>query len=52
LATSARTAWQGADTAGQIRILGSLCVLGGVLLLLALFIWTRGYRRRRQTALA
>ena len=50
LATSARTAWQGADTAGQIRIFGFLCVLGGVLMLLGLVIWTRGSRRREPLA--
>jgi hypothetical protein len=41
LATSARTAWQGANGAGQVRIFGSLCVLAGGLMLLALFTWGR-----------
>ena len=48
LATSARTAWQSADTAGQIRIMGSLAVLAGGLLLLALLMWTRRDRSRRR----
>jgi len=42
MATSARAAWQSADTAGQMRILGFSSLLVGCVLLLALFIWTRG----------
>jgi tetratricopeptide (TPR) repeat protein len=48
LATSARAAWQSADTAGQIRILGFSSLLAGWVLLLALFIWTRGDRSWRR----
>jgi len=46
LATSARVAWQSADTAGQIRIMGLLSVLTGGILLIALLLWTRGGRSR------
>jgi hypothetical protein len=46
LATSARAAWQSADTAGQVRIMGSLAVLVGIGLLLFLLVWTRRGRSR------
>jgi len=52
LATSARSAWQRANDAGQLRIFGSLSVLAGVLLLLALAIWRRSERRRAEPATA
>jgi tetratricopeptide (TPR) repeat protein len=52
LATSARGAWQRADTAGQVRIFGSLSVLAGLLLLLGLVIWRRSDRGRVQPAAA
>jgi hypothetical protein len=45
LADSARSAWAGAAGAGQIRILGTAAGSAGVLLLLALYIWTRPRRR-------
>jgi hypothetical protein len=45
LADSARSAWVGAAGAGQIRILGTAAGSAGVLLLLALYIWTRPRRR-------
>jgi hypothetical protein len=45
LANSARSAWAGAASAGQIRILGTAAGTAGALLLLALFIWTRSGRR-------
>jgi tetratricopeptide (TPR) repeat protein len=45
LANSARSAWQSANGAGQVRIFGSLAVLAGALLLLVTFLWTRGGRR-------
>ncbi len=46
LAANARSAWQGAAGAGQIRILGSLSVFVGCLLLLGVFVWTRRSRWR------
>ena len=45
LADSARSAWAGAATVGQIRILGSAAGTAGLLLLIALYIWTRTGRR-------
>jgi len=45
LADSARSAWAGAAGAGQIRILGTAAGAAGLLLLLALYIWTRPGRR-------
>jgi hypothetical protein len=45
LAESARSAWAGAATVGQIRILGAAAGSAGVLLLLALYVWTRSARR-------
>jgi hypothetical protein len=47
LAEAARSAWTGARTVGKIRILGAAAGLAGVLLLLALYIWTRSSRPRR-----
>jgi tetratricopeptide (TPR) repeat protein len=41
LAASARSAWQSANDTGQMRIFGSVCVLAGALLLLALAMWRR-----------
>jgi Tetratricopeptide repeat len=52
LATNARDAWASASGTGQARIFGSLCVLAGLLLLLGLFVWTRGGGRGRATAAA
>ena len=46
LAVSARNAWESANSAGQIRIVGSLSLLVGGLLLLGLYIWMRGGRLR------
>ncbi|MFI5259102.1 MAG: tetratricopeptide repeat protein, partial [Candidatus Limnocylindrales bacterium] len=46
LAVSARNAWESANSAGQIRIAGSISLLLGGLLLLMLFVWTRGSRLR------
>jgi hypothetical protein len=45
LAELARTAWAGATGVGQIRIIGTASGIAGVLLLLALYIWTRSRRR-------
>jgi tetratricopeptide (TPR) repeat protein len=50
LANSARSAWQSANGAGQVRIFGSLSVLAGALLLLVTFLWTRGRRGETITA--
>jgi len=52
LATSALGAWQRANNTGQMRILGSLSVLAGVLLLLTLAVWRRGYTGRVAPAMA
>jgi hypothetical protein len=49
-AARARTAWQTAIGAGEMRIFGSLCVLSGGLLLLILLVWSRGGRQRDQLA--
>ena len=46
LAEAARSSWEGASTSGQIRFIGAICVLAGAVLLLLLFIWTRGGRVR------
>jgi hypothetical protein len=46
LAQAARSSWEGASTSGQIRFIGAICVLAGAVLLLLLFIWTRGGRVR------
>lgn len=46
LAESARSAWAGAAGIGQIRILGTAAGSAGVLLLLALWVWTRSGRRK------
>jgi hypothetical protein len=45
LAESARAAWSGAARVGQIRILGTAAGTSGLLLLLALYVWTRSGRR-------
>lgn len=50
LADSARSAWAGARTVGQIRILGTAAGTAGVLLLLALYIWTRSGRPKEKVA--
>ena len=52
LADSARSAWAGANGTGQVRILGTASVAAGLLLLLALFFWTRSGRRRRRAPAA
>ena len=46
LAAAARSSWEGASTSGQVRVIGAMCVLAGVVLLLLLFVWTRGGRFR------
>ena len=46
LSESAQLAWQNANGAARVRILGSLLVLAGGLLLLMVFFWTRGAGRR------
>ncbi len=51
-ATAARAAWLGASDAGQMRIFGGMCVLAGLLLLVALFFWRRSPGARRSTAAA
>ena len=51
-ATSARTAWEGANDTGRMRILGLASLLAGVLLLLAVVLWRRGALRRGQLAAA
>ena len=43
LADSARTAWQNASGAARVRILGTLLVLGGGLLLVMVILWVRRY---------
>ncbi len=48
LADSARSAWVGARTVGQIRILGTAAGTAGVLLLLALYVWTRSGRPKEK----
>jgi tetratricopeptide (TPR) repeat protein len=50
LAARARSAWQNAAGAAQVRILGSLLALTGGLLLLLVVLWTRGAIRRRTPA--
>ena len=50
LATSARHAWQGADDTGQMRILGSVCLLAGLLILLGLVVWRRRSAQGRMAA--
>ncbi len=52
LASGARAAWQSAIGMGQARIFGSLCILAGALILLALYIWNRGAFRRENAAVA
>ena len=42
LAADARTIWENSNGAGQVRILGSLAVLIGGLLLLFVLLWNRG----------
>jgi hypothetical protein len=42
LASAARLSWQSASTAGQFRVLGGICVFIGLLILLLVFVWTRG----------
>jgi tetratricopeptide (TPR) repeat protein len=46
LASRARIAWQSAGNAGQARIFGGICLLLGILLLAALYLWTRGGRSK------
>ncbi len=50
MADSARSAWTGAGAVGQIRILGTAAGTAGVLLLLALYVWTRSGRPRAKVA--
>jgi Flp pilus assembly protein TadD len=52
LASGARAAWQSAIGMGQARIFGSLCILAGGLILVALYIWNRGAFRRENAAVA
>jgi tetratricopeptide (TPR) repeat protein len=46
LAADARTIWQNSSGAGQVRILGSLAVLAGGLLLILVMLWNRGVLSR------
>jgi len=46
LATKAQSSWESASAAGQVRVLGGLCVLVGLLMLLIVFVWTRVERRQ------
>ncbi len=46
LAAAARSSWEGASTSGQVRVIGAMCVLAGVVMLLLLFVWTRRGRSR------
>jgi hypothetical protein len=46
LAAAARSSWEGASTSGQVRVIGAMCILAGVVMLLLLFVWTRGGRSR------
>ena len=41
-ANSAEAAWAGAGSAGQVRLFGSLAIVGGLLLLVVVAAWTRG----------
>ena len=52
LANQAWSEWSGAAGAGEIRLLGTAVGSAGVLLLLALLIWTHGGRRRSGLAVA
>jgi tetratricopeptide (TPR) repeat protein len=52
LATGARTAWQSASGAGEARIFGGICVLLGMVLLIALLLWMWRDNRRRKGQLA
>jgi hypothetical protein len=52
LAAAARSSWEGASASGQIRVVGAICVLAGVVMLLLLFVWTRGWRSRPGTRTA
>ncbi len=42
LATSARSAWEGATGTGQARLFGALAIFAGLALLLVVLIWARG----------
>ncbi len=46
LAVSARNSWESANSTGQVRIVGSLSLLAGCLLLLGLYVWMKGGRPR------
>jgi hypothetical protein len=46
LAEAARSSWESASTSGQVRLIGSICVLAGTAMLLLLFVWTRRWRSR------
>jgi hypothetical protein len=50
LAAAARASWESASTSGQVRVVGGLCVLVGLLMLLVVFVWTRGERSENQPA--
>jgi tetratricopeptide (TPR) repeat protein len=54
LATSARTAWEGANDTGRMRILGFISLFAGLLLLLAVTAWRRNAGRggRRSAVVA
>jgi hypothetical protein len=45
-ATAARSSWESASTSGQIRVVGALCVLAGLVILILLLVWTRRGRSR------
>jgi hypothetical protein len=45
-AAAARSSWESASTSGQIRVVGALCVLAGLVILILLLVWTRRGRSR------
>jgi tetratricopeptide (TPR) repeat protein len=49
LANSARSAWEGANGTGQVRIFGAVAILAGLLLLLVVSTWARAKRRPRSS---
>jgi len=41
LATAARSSWEGASDTGQVRVVGALSVLAGLIMLVLIFVWPR-----------